>query len=54
MNSGVASVTSADDAVATHQRVAEAMWRDALKGTPAAQRLREMVAEAEHMASSAA
>jgi transcriptional regulator with XRE-family HTH domain len=54
MNSGVASVTSADDAVATHQRVAEAMWRDALKGSPAAQRLKEMVAEAEHMASSAA
>jgi transcriptional regulator with XRE-family HTH domain len=54
MNSGVASVTSADDAVATYQRVAEAMWRDALKGSSAAQRLKEMVAEAEHMASSAA
>jgi hypothetical protein len=30
------------------------MWRDALKGNPAAQRLKAMVAEAEHMARSAA
>jgi transcriptional regulator with XRE-family HTH domain len=54
MASGVASVTSADDAVAAHQRVAEGMWRDALKGNQAAQRLKAMVAEAEHMARSAA
>ena len=54
MASGVASLTSADDAVAAHQRVAEAMWRDALKGSPAAQRLKAMVAEAELLVRSAA
>ncbi|HYZ31353.1 MAG TPA: helix-turn-helix transcriptional regulator [Crenalkalicoccus sp.] len=40
---GVASITAADDAVAVHQRVAEAAWRDALKGAAAAQRVREMI-----------
>ena len=39
---GVAMVTSADDAVSTHQRVAESAWRDALKGAAGAARLREM------------
>jgi hypothetical protein len=39
---GVSSITGADEAVATHQRVAEAAWRDALKGADAAARLREM------------
>jgi transcriptional regulator with XRE-family HTH domain len=43
---GVASVTSADDALAVHQRVAEACWRQARKGMAAAQRLRLMIAEA--------
>ena len=41
---GVAMVTSADDAVSTHQRVAESAWRDALKGAAGAARLREMAA----------
>lgn len=50
VSTGVASITSADDAVAAHQRVAEAVWRDALKGAQAAGRLREMVSEAEQPA----
>jgi transcriptional regulator with XRE-family HTH domain len=43
---GVAMVTSADEAVSVHQRVAEAAWRDALKGAAAAQRVRELIAQA--------
>lgn len=40
---GVAGITAAEEAVAVHQRVAEAMWRDSIKGTEAAARLRELV-----------
>ncbi len=40
---GVAMITGADEAIAAHQRVAEAMWRDAVKGPAAAARLREMI-----------
>lgn len=40
---GVAGITAADEAVAAHQRIAEAIWRDAAKGPEAAGRLREMV-----------
>jgi len=40
---GVSSITAADEAVAAHQRVAEAAWRDALKGSTAAARLRELI-----------
>lgn len=40
---GVASITAADEAVNGHQRVAEAAWRDALKGAAAAARVREMI-----------
>jgi transcriptional regulator with XRE-family HTH domain len=43
---GIVSVTSADDALAVHQRVAEACWRQARKGMAAAQRLRGLIAEA--------
>ena len=42
---GVASIVGADDAIAVHQRVAEAAWRDALKGADAAARVRALVAE---------
>ncbi len=42
---GVAMITGADEAIAAHQRVAEALWRDCLKGTAAASRLRELLAE---------
>jgi hypothetical protein len=44
--SGVASIIGADDAIAVHQRVAEAAWRDALKGADAAARVRALVAAA--------
>ncbi len=43
MQTGVAMITGADEAVASHQRVAEAMWRDATKGATAAVRLRAML-----------
>ncbi len=42
--SGVALVTGAPEAVTSHQRVAEAMWRDSLKGAVAARRVRELLA----------
>jgi transcriptional regulator with XRE-family HTH domain len=40
---GVASLTAADEAVVVHQRVAEAAWRDALKGAAAAERVRALI-----------
>ncbi|MBY0338568.1 MAG: helix-turn-helix domain-containing protein [Acetobacteraceae bacterium] len=40
---GVSGITAADEAVSIHQRVAEAMWRDALKGSNAANRVRELI-----------
>ena len=42
-HTGVAMITGADEAVAAHQRVAEANWRDALKGSAGAARLRQLV-----------
>lgn len=47
LSTGVTSITSADDAIGMHQRVAETVWRDALKGGAAAQRVRELIREAE-------
>ncbi len=44
--SGVAMITSAEDAVAAHQRVAEITWREAIKGAAAAERVRAMIAQA--------
>lgn len=41
---GVAMITGADEAVAAHQRVAETMWRDAIKGPAAANKLRNLLA----------
>jgi hypothetical protein len=41
---GVAMVTAADEAIAAHQRVAEGLWKEALKGANGAARLREIVA----------
>jgi hypothetical protein len=41
--SGVAMITSAEDAVAAHQRVSELAWRDAIKGSAAADRVRALV-----------
>ena len=43
-STGVTTITTADEAVAVHQRVAESLWRDALKGPAAAARVRELVA----------
>jgi len=43
---GVAMVTSAEDAVAAHQRVAEQAWNAARKGPDGAQRLRALLAAA--------
>lgn len=40
---GVAMVTSADEAIAAHQRVAEGLWRTALKGSAGAAALRSLL-----------
>jgi transcriptional regulator with XRE-family HTH domain len=45
-HTGVAMITGADEAVAAHQRVAEANWRDSVKGAAGAARLRQLVAAA--------
>jgi transcriptional regulator with XRE-family HTH domain len=42
--SGVSMITSAEDAVAAHQRVSELAWREAVKGSAAADRVRALVA----------
>ena len=47
VSTGVTAITSADDAIAAHQRVAEGLWRDASKGPEAAARLRALIREAE-------
>jgi hypothetical protein len=41
---GVAMITGADEAVASHQRVAESLWKEALRGPAAAAELRRMIA----------
>jgi transcriptional regulator with XRE-family HTH domain len=43
LQAGVAMITGADEAVAAHQRVAESMWRDSIKGVPASYKLRELL-----------
>ena len=45
-HTGVAMITGADEAVAAHQRVAEASWREAMKGPSGAARLRQLIAAA--------
>lgn len=40
---GVAMITGADEAVAAHQRVAEANWREAIKGPAGAARIRQLL-----------
>ena len=40
---GVAMITGADEAIAAHQRVAEALWRESVKGPAAAAAVRELV-----------
>ncbi|SHE78643.1 Helix-turn-helix domain-containing protein [Acidocella aminolytica 101 = DSM 11237] len=46
IQSGVAMITGAEDAVAAHQRVAELAWREATKGATAAQQVRALIAAA--------
>lgn len=43
---GVAMITGADEAISAHQRVAEASWREALKGSAGASRLRQLLSAA--------
>ena len=43
-STGVALVTGAPEAVSTHQRVAEGMWRDSIKGSLASRRVRSLLA----------
>ncbi|MFQ3623136.1 MAG: transcriptional regulator, partial [Acetobacteraceae bacterium] len=40
---GVAMITGADEAIALHQKSAEQLWREALKGGAAAARVRDLV-----------
>ncbi len=42
-HTGVAMITGADEAVASHQRVAEQMWRDCLKGAAGAAQIRQLM-----------
>jgi transcriptional regulator with XRE-family HTH domain len=44
--SGIALVTGADEAITAHQRVAEANWRDAVKGPAGAQQVRQLLTAA--------
>jgi transcriptional regulator with XRE-family HTH domain len=43
---GVAMITGADEAIAAHQRIAEASWREAVKGAAGASRLRQLLGAA--------
>ncbi len=43
IQTGVAMITGADEAVATHQRVAEQMWRESLKGASGAAQVRALM-----------
>ena len=47
-HTGVAMITGADEAVAAHQRVAEASWREAIKGPAGAARLRQLISAGVH------
>ncbi|MDE2334243.1 MAG: helix-turn-helix transcriptional regulator [Rhodospirillales bacterium] len=40
---GIAMLTSADEALASHQRAAEGLWREALKGAQGAAKLRGLI-----------
>lgn len=42
-HTGVAMITGADEAIAAHQRVAEASWRESMKGPAGANRLRQLL-----------
>ena len=42
-HTGVAMITGADEAVGSHQRVAEQMWRESLKGAAGAAQIRRLI-----------
>lgn len=46
-HTGVAMITAADEAIGSHQRVAEANWREALKGPAGADKLRQLLESAQ-------
>jgi transcriptional regulator with XRE-family HTH domain len=44
-SAGVTMITTADEAILPHQRIAETLWRECLKGAQAVARLRELIAQ---------
>ena len=50
VQTGVAMITGADEAIATHQRVAEAMWRESVKGAAGAALIRRLTQPARAVA----
>jgi transcriptional regulator with XRE-family HTH domain len=50
VQTGVAMITGADEAIATHQRVAESMWRDSLKGATGAALIRRILGSSRALA----
>jgi hypothetical protein len=50
-HTGVAMITGADEAIAAHQRVAEATWREAVKGPAGANRLRQLMSSGQLVSS---
>jgi transcriptional regulator with XRE-family HTH domain len=50
VQTGVAMITGADEAIATHQRVAESMWREASRGTAGASLIRRLIQPARAVA----
>lgn len=43
--SGVAMITNAEDAITAHQRASEQIWPEAIKGSAAARRVRDLIME---------
>ncbi len=50
VQTGVAMITGADEAIATHQRVAESMWREASRGAAGASLIRRLIQPARAVA----
>jgi hypothetical protein len=50
IQTGVAMITGADEAIATHQRVAESMWREVAKGATGAAMIRRLIQPARAVA----
>ncbi len=43
LQAGVAMITSAEEAISVHQRTAETLWKTAIKGAAAADRIRQLL-----------